>query len=182
MYAVVRTGGKQYKVKVGDLMRVEKLDRQLGDEFDLTEILAVGGESQAIGRPELDNAKVTVVVTQQSKAAKIIVFKKKRRQGYRRTQGHRQQYTELFVKTIVGPNGEVSKAEATPVVVDPVKIAQRKAEARKQEKKEGKKKATAKKRTAKKAAKKKKTAKKAAKKTGKKKATKKKTAKKAKKS
>jgi large subunit ribosomal protein L21 len=71
------------------------------------------------------NAKVTVVVTQQAKAPKLIVFKKKRRQGYRRLHGHRQFFTELFVKSIQAPTGEVSQAEKSAQVVDPAKKVER---------------------------------------------------------
>lgn len=118
MYAIIQTGGKQYKVKAGDLVRVEKLDGEPGIELVLTDILMVGGEKTFLGQPMVKDAKVTVVVTNQAKAAKIIVFKKKRRQGYRRTQGHRQMFTELFIKTITSPEGEVSKASSEAPVVD----------------------------------------------------------------
>ena len=111
MYAVIRTGGKQYKVKAGDVVRVEKLEKNLGDEFDMNEVLIVSGETTQFGSPLVKDAKVTVVVTQQSKNPKIIIFKRRRRQGYRRLTGHRQPYTELFVKSIVGPTGE---KEVTP--------------------------------------------------------------------
>jgi large subunit ribosomal protein L21 len=131
MYAIIRTGGKQYKVQPGDVVRVEKLNQQLGSEFDLTEIIAVGGESVLLGQPLVINAKVTVVVTKQAKAAKIIVFKKKRRQGYRRTQGHRQLFTELFVKSITSPDGKIEKAEAQPKVIDVAAVRDEKLKARK---------------------------------------------------
>jgi len=125
MYAILKTGGKQYKVQAGDVIRVEKLQKDLGVEFDLTEVLCVGGDETFFGQPVLDNAKVTVVVTHQAKAPKIIVFKKKRRQGYRRMQGHRQLYTELFVKSITAPNGSTVKADLEPKVYDPIKREER---------------------------------------------------------
>lgn len=172
MYAIVRTGGKQYKVEAGDVVRVEKLQNELGSEFDLTDVLMVGGEKTFVGSPTVDSAKVTVVVTSQSKAPKVIVFKKKRRQGYRRLKGHRQLYTELFVKSITSPEG-VAKTDKKAKVNDPSKKAEATKEAA--PKKAAAKKAPAKKKaTAKKAASKKTTAKK----TTKKKATKKKAAKK----
>ncbi len=186
MYAILKTGGKQYKVKAGDVIRVEKLQKDLGVEFDLTEVLCVGGEETFFGQPILDNAKVTVVVTNQAKAPKVIVFKKKRRQGYRRLTGHRQLYTELFVKAITAPNGSTVKADVEPKVFDPDKKQERlqklaeervaakkaggvkKVEAKKPAKKKATKKAAAKKKTTgkkkvakKSAAKKKTTAKKA---------------------
>lgn len=189
MYAIIRTGGKQYKVKAGDTLKVEKLAKELGAEFDIEDILFVGGEKSFVGEPTVKDAKVTVIVTQQAKAPKVIIFKKKRRQGYRRLKGHRQLYTELFIKAITSPEGNVSEADKSANVIDPEKQKAKKDVAKKVAKEkrvaEGKasapvkkkaaKKKTAKKKVAKKAAKKK-TAKKAAKK---KTATKKKTAKKA---
>lgn len=127
MYAVIRTGGKQYTVRAGDTLRVEKLQHELGSEIALDEVLLVGGDKIHVGEPTVKNAKVTVVVTQQAKAPKLIVFKKKRRQGYRRLHGHRQLFTELFVKSIQSPTGEVSEAEKSATVIDPMKNAERKA-------------------------------------------------------
>lgn len=187
MYAIIRAGGKQYKVQAGDTVRVEKLEKKLGDEFDVSEVLFVGGDKAFIGEPLVQNAKVRVVVTRQAKSPKVIVFKKKRRQGYRKMQGHRQLFTELFVKSITTPEGAKSETEKAAIVIDPVKIEARKAAFAAKQTKETKKEKRAKvstsaapkgakKKTAKKAAGKKKvTAKKAA---GKKKATGKKTAKK----
>jgi large subunit ribosomal protein L21 len=126
MYAIIRSGGKQYKVEAGDVLRVEKLEKDLGAEFDVTEVLMVGGDKTFVGEPLVKNAKVTVVVTQQAKDSKIVVFKKRRRQGYRRMQGHRQLFTELFVKSITTPEGDVSDSEnKKPVIVDPAKKAER---------------------------------------------------------
>ncbi len=193
MYAIIRTGGKQYRVEPGEYLRVEKFNGDLGAELDLTDVLVVGGEKTFFGEPTLENAKVTVVVTKQQKAPKVTVFKKKRRQGYRRMHGHRQFFTEIFIKSITSPEGETKAAEGSAQVVDPAKkeaLKAKKAEERKAAKAEGKKpekkaakkktktkKKTAKKKTVakKKTAKKKKTA---AKKTAKKKVAKKKTTKK----
>jgi large subunit ribosomal protein L21 len=125
MYAIIRSGGKQYKVEAGDVLRVEKLDRDLGAEFDVAEVLLVGGDKTFVGQPLVKDAKVTVVVTQQAKDSKIVVFKKRRRQGYRRMQGHRQLFTELFVKSITSPEGDVSGSESKPTVIDPVKKQER---------------------------------------------------------
>ena len=119
MYAVVRTGGKQYKVSPGDVIRVEKLDHQLGSEVSLTEVLLVGGEQVVVGQPTVADAKVTVVVTRQAKDRKVIIFKKKRRQGYRRLKGHRQMFTELFVKSI-SLNGKITKTDQEARIVDEV--------------------------------------------------------------
>lgn len=182
MYAIIRAGGKQYKVEAGDTVRVEKMERNLGDTFDLTEVLMVGGDKTYIGAPLVQNAKVTAVVTRQAKAPKVIVFKKKRRQGYRRMHGHRQLFTELFIKSITSPEGKKQETDKQALIVDPAKIAARKAEFAKSQ--EGKKPSERKAATAKKAAApKKKVAKKAgakktAKKAGAKKTAAKKTAKK----
>lgn len=100
MYAVVRTGGKQYKVQPGDTIRVEKLDGQVGSEILLTDILLVGGETLKVGTPQVTDAEVSAIVLKQAKFPKVIIFKKKRRQGYRRTKGHRQPFTELFIKSV----------------------------------------------------------------------------------
>ncbi len=123
MYAVIRTGGKQYKVKAGDVVRVEKLNKNLGDEFDMNEVLVVSGQTSLFGSPLVKDAKVTVVVTQQSKNPKIIIFKRRRRQGYRRLTGHRQPFTELFVKAIISPNGEKEVTDTKAPVRDPAKKA-----------------------------------------------------------
>lgn len=185
MYAIIRAGGKQYKVQAGDTVRVEKLEKNLGDVFDLSEVLMVGGDKTFVGAPLVQNAKVTVIVTRQAKNPKVVVFKKKRRQGYRKMQGHRQLFTELFVKSITTPEGQTFETEKQAQIIDPVKVAARKtaaAEKQKETKKTksskveaGAVKKTAKKKTAKKAAKKT-----TAKKSGAKKATTKKTAKKSK--
>lgn len=124
MYAIIRAGGKQYRVQPGDVLRIEKVDADLGAELDLTDVLAIGGDQLLVGEPTVKNAKVTVVVTNQRKAPKIIIFKKKRRQGYRRLTGHRQPYTEVFVKAISSPAGTVT-AEGKAKVFDPAKKAER---------------------------------------------------------
>ena len=129
MYAIIRAGGKQYKVQAGDTVRVEKLEKNLGDTFDLAEVLMVGGDKTFVGAPLVQNAVVTVTVTRQAKAAKVTVFKKKRRQGYRRMAGHRQLFTELFVESITTPEGTQMKTDKKPQVIDPVKIQARKDEA-----------------------------------------------------
>lgn len=97
MYAVIKTGGKQYRVSEGDVIRVEKLDGDVGSNVDLDEVLMLGGEKVAVGTPKVEGAKVTAEITAQGKAKKVIVFKMKRRKGYRRKRGHRQPYTELRI-------------------------------------------------------------------------------------
>jgi large subunit ribosomal protein L21 len=103
MYAVIRTGGKQYRVAQGDIVDVEKLAGQVGDKITLGEVLFVGGNGEAkIGTPTLAEAKVTAEIMEQGKAKKVIVFKKKRRKSYSRKRGHRQQLTTLKIVEIQG--------------------------------------------------------------------------------
>ena len=124
MYAIIKTGGKQYTVKPGDVLRVEKLEADLGAELKLTDILMVGGDKTFVGTKAGD-ATVTVVVTNQQRGPKVVLFKKKRRHGYRRMGGHRQPYTELFVKSITNPDGQTENAQSKPHVFDPEKKAER---------------------------------------------------------
>lgn len=101
MYAVVVSGGKQYKVREGDVLRVEKLAGQVGDPVSFDDVLLYSdGENVQIGQPRLENAKVTARVIEQGKARKIIVFKFKRRKRYRRKQGHRQHFTAVKIDAI----------------------------------------------------------------------------------
>jgi large subunit ribosomal protein L21 len=101
MYAIVRTGGKQYQVEAGDTLRVEKLLGEVGDTVELADVLlVVDGETVRIGQPMVDGAKVVARIVEQSRHKKIIVFKKKRRKGYQVKKGHRQMYTALNIETI----------------------------------------------------------------------------------
>ncbi len=130
MYAIIRTGGKQYTVKPGDVLQVEKLDKELGSEFVINEVLLVGGDSVHTGQPLVKNASVTVVVTKQAKTRKILVFKKKRRHSYRKFATHRQLFTEIFVKSITSPDGTVGKTDSTPNVIDVDQVRAEKAQGR----------------------------------------------------
>ena len=101
MFAVLNTGGKQYKVSQGDLIKVEKLESDVGDKVTLSQVLMVGqGEDVEVGSPYVSNCEVTGEVVEQGKGAKIIIFKKKRRKGYRRKNGHRQRFTQLKITEI----------------------------------------------------------------------------------
>jgi large subunit ribosomal protein L21 len=101
MYAVVVTGGKQYKVSEGDVIFVEKLEAEVDSNVELTDVLAVGKEDGlVIGKPVVEGAKVVAKVAQQGKAKKVIVFKYKRKKDYRRKQGHRQPFTKLVIEKI----------------------------------------------------------------------------------
>jgi len=103
MFAVIRTGGKQYKVAKDDVIAVEKLAGEPGDTLELAEVLMLGdGAEVAAGAPLVEGAAVSATVVEQSRAAKIIVFKKKRRHNYRRKKGHRQYQTVLRITEIRG--------------------------------------------------------------------------------
>jgi large subunit ribosomal protein L21 len=103
MYAVVRTGGKQVRVAPGESIRVEKLEGAVGDPVELSEVLLVGGDEGArIGTPLVEGAKVVGTIAAQGRGPKLVIFKMKRRKGYRRKRGHRQSYTEIRVDGIEG--------------------------------------------------------------------------------
>ncbi|MGO9147085.1 MAG: 50S ribosomal protein L21 [Desulfomonilia bacterium] len=97
MYAVIRTGGKQYKVEEGDILRVEKLEAEKGDTVTFADVLLLGGGEFAIGSPTVKGAQVSASVVRQLRDKKILVFKMKRRKRYRRTIGHRQYLTEVRI-------------------------------------------------------------------------------------
>ncbi len=101
MYAVIRTGGKQYRVAENDVLFVEKLDAEVGATVELGEVLMIGGDEPKIGRPLVEGAKVEATVLDQTRGPKIVIFKKKRRKNYRRKRGHRQHQTVLRVTRIV---------------------------------------------------------------------------------
>ena len=101
MYAIVQTGGKQYKVAQGDVLFVEKLEANEGDVVTLDQVLAVAGENGlTVGAPVVEGATVTAKVVAQGKAKKVIVYKYKAKKDYRRKQGHRQPYTKLVIESI----------------------------------------------------------------------------------
>ena len=101
MYAVVRSGGKEYRVSKGDLIRVEKLEGTPGDQVVLKDVLMVSDEGQVqVGTPHLTNAVVTGQIVQEAKGKKVLTYKMKRRKNYRRMKGHRQTYTYLRVEDI----------------------------------------------------------------------------------
>ena len=102
MYAIIETGSKQYKVAVGDIVEVEKLGLEAGAEVTFDQVLAVAGDDGKlnIGTPMVEGAKVSAKVLDNFRAKKIVVFKMKRRKGYRRTQGHRQNHTRVEITAI----------------------------------------------------------------------------------
>ncbi len=100
MYAVIKTGGKQYRVSEGQLLRVEKLSGDAGAKVTFNEVLFVGGDTPKIGQPLVQGATVSAEITGQGRGKKIVVFKFRRRKNYRRKAGHRQPYTELKITGI----------------------------------------------------------------------------------
>lgn len=101
MFAVIRTGGKQYKVQKDSKIKVEKLEGKEGASVNLDQVLYIGdGKSSMIGDPVVKGAQVTAKIVEQARAPKVVIFKKKRRQNYRRTRGHRQELTVLQITDI----------------------------------------------------------------------------------
>lgn len=110
MYAVIQTGGKQYRVAKDDVIKVEKLAVEAGATIELDQVLMLGnGADTTVGAPLVDGAKVVATVLEQTRAAKILVFKKKRRKGYRRTQGHRQDITVLRITEVLAAGAKAAK-------------------------------------------------------------------------
>ena len=101
MYAVIKTGGKQYRVAEGDVIYVEKLDAEAGETVTFDKVLCVvNDETATVGTPVVDGATVTAKVEKNGKSAKVRVYKMKPKKGYRRTQGHRQPYTKVQIEAI----------------------------------------------------------------------------------
>ena len=102
MYAVIKTGGKQYRVSPGDSIEVEKLPYEVGEQVELDEVLlVVNGSGTQIGRPLVEGAMVKATVTRQAKGRKVIIFKMRSSKRYRRRKGHRQHFTRLRIDEIV---------------------------------------------------------------------------------
>jgi len=103
MYAVVRTGNKQFRVETGARIRVEKLDGEIGSEIALNDVLMLNNNGETrIGQPTLNGASVRAKIVAQDRSPKVIAFKKRRRKGFHKTIGHRQSYTELQIINIAG--------------------------------------------------------------------------------
>jgi large subunit ribosomal protein L21 len=100
MFAVIKTGGKQYKVSAGDFLKIEKIDGAVGETIELSEVLLVGGAEVKIGTPLVPGAKVKAQIVAQEKDTKILVFKSKRRKTFRKMYGHRQPITRLKIAAI----------------------------------------------------------------------------------
>jgi large subunit ribosomal protein L21 len=100
MYAVIKTGGKQYRVAKNDVIKIERLDGEVGAEITFPEVLMIGGDEPRVGTPTVEGAKVVGTVLDQAKGEKVIVFKKRRRKNYRRKNGHRQLLTVVRIADI----------------------------------------------------------------------------------
>ena len=123
MYAVIKTGGKQYRVVVGEKLKVEQIPADVDSQITIDQVFMVGeGESVKIGTPVVAGATVTATVVSHGRHDKIKIFKMRRRKHYQKHQGHRQNYTELFVSRIASELGEV-KAEA-PAAAAPAPAAE----------------------------------------------------------
>jgi large subunit ribosomal protein L21 len=117
MYAVIKTGGKQYKVSAGEKLKVEQIPADVGTEIVIDQVLAVGeGDKLSVGAPLVSGATVSATILSHGRGDKVRIFKMRRRKHYQKRQGHRQNYTELFIGKIASELGSVSaeppKAEA----------------------------------------------------------------------
>jgi large subunit ribosomal protein L21 len=116
MYAVIRTGGKQYKVAPDDVLQIEKLEVAAGDAVDFSDVLMVAGEGEPqFGAPLVSGALVSAEVVEHGRGPKVIIFKKKRRQNYRRKRGHRQELTTVrILEILTGGKAPAKAAKAKP--------------------------------------------------------------------
>ena len=128
MYAVIKTGGKQYRVKEGDLLEIEKLGAEKGQKINFDQVLLIEDESRVlVGTPVVENAVVRAEVVENYKGDKVLIFKKKRRKQYRRTKGHRQELTKVRIEKI-HPDTKIVPEDELRVEVLPVRPAAPKVE------------------------------------------------------
>ncbi|HZD25528.1 MAG TPA: 50S ribosomal protein L21 [Alphaproteobacteria bacterium] len=115
MFAVIKTGGKQYRVEPNDVIRVERLAGEAGDAITFDQVLMLGGEGAetAVGAPLVEGASVTGTVVDQTRGRKIIIFKKKRRKNHRRRNGHRQDLTEVRITDVLAAGGKTATQKST---------------------------------------------------------------------
>jgi large subunit ribosomal protein L21 len=127
MYAVIKTGGKQFRVVAGEKIKVEQIAADVGQEVVIDQVLAVGypgtGSDLLLGAPLVSGATVTATLLSHGLFDKVHIFKMRRRKHYQKRQGHRQSYTELFIAAIADGKGGVSKAEAAAVIPAPKALA-----------------------------------------------------------
>lgn len=113
MYAVIETGGKQYRVQEGDVLNVEKLNAEAGEKIEFTKVLALSDDNGlTVGKPYIENAKVEAEVVANGKAQKVIIFKYKSKKDYRKKQGHRQPYTMIKIEKVSARKARKTKAQA----------------------------------------------------------------------
>lgn len=113
MYAVIKTGGKQYRVTAGEKLKVEKLEVEVGGKVTLDQVLVLSdGENTTIGAPLINGATVNATVVSHGRGDKVMIFKMRRRKHYRKTQGHRQSYTEILINDIGGKSAAAAKPAA----------------------------------------------------------------------
>jgi large subunit ribosomal protein L21 len=110
MFAVIKTGGKQYRVAAEDVIKVERLEGERGEIIQFGEVLLVGGESVTLGAPTVAGASVAAEVVEQGRGPKVIAFKKRRRKNSRRKRGHRQEFTKVRITEILTDGASPSKA------------------------------------------------------------------------
>jgi large subunit ribosomal protein L21 len=113
MYAIIKTGGKQYKVAESDTLELQRLSGEAGDTVTFGEVLAVGGDSVTLGSPLVEGASVAAEIVEHRRSATILVFKKRRRQNSKRSRGHRQQHTVVRITEIL-TDGRTASGEAKP--------------------------------------------------------------------
>ena len=102
MYAIIATGGKQYKVSEGDVIKVEKLDTNVGESYTFDQVLVVNNGEMKVGNPTVEGASVEASVVSEGRGKKVIVYRYKRKSGYHKKNGHRQAYTEVKIEKING--------------------------------------------------------------------------------
>ncbi len=120
MYAIIETGGKQYRVFKGDRIRVERLKAEEGEVVTLNKVLVIGGEGETlVGSPYLDGAFVEAKLLENGKSKKVVIYKYKAKKDYRKKQGHRQPYTEIEITKIAASGGKVEKKPAAPAKLKP---------------------------------------------------------------
>ena len=102
MYAIIATGGKQYKVSEGDIITIEKLGVEAGEKVTFDQVLVVGGDDLKVGDPTVEGATVEASVVKEGRAKKVIVYKYKRKTGYHKKNGHRQSFTQVKIEKING--------------------------------------------------------------------------------
>lgn len=149
MYAVIKTGGKQYRVQEGDLLCIEKLEAEVGKKVTFDEVLMFGEGADIKVGTDAEKAKVSAVVTDAGRGQKIVVFKKRRRKNYRLTKGHRQDYTQVRITEVAGSGGAARKAAPKAEVKSEAKVEAKLAAKRAAPKAEAKAKPAAKKSAAK---------------------------------